>query len=216
MPARPSAASIAAGWCSSTALSSPELSDLTPEPGLTIGSMAEALAKGDPRVAAHVGKTFPNDDVAVALNTALMGDGAVIHVAAGTALARPIHLVFARQREAERRFHPLAGGGREGRQGDHHREPRGRCDAGQRGARAGGRRRHAGRPLQADASARAARRQPDGFDRRARRRSIPSPSPAMPRWCATRASSVLPARAAMAAFAASACCAARSTSTTRC
>lgn len=73
----------------------PELSDLTPEAGLTIGSMAEALAKGDARVAAHVGKTFPNADVAVALNTALMGDGAVIHVAAGTALARPIHLVFA-------------------------------------------------------------------------------------------------------------------------
>ena len=73
----------------------PELSDLTPEPGLTIGSMAEALAKGDALVAAHVGKVFETDDVAVALNTALMGDGAVIHVAADTRLERPIHLVFA-------------------------------------------------------------------------------------------------------------------------
>ena len=36
----------------------PELSDLTPEAGLAIGSMADALAKGDPLVAAHVGKTF--------------------------------------------------------------------------------------------------------------------------------------------------------------
>jgi Fe-S cluster assembly protein SufD len=36
----------------------------------------------------------PTDDVAVALNTAFMGDGAVIQVAAGAALARPIHLVF--------------------------------------------------------------------------------------------------------------------------
>lgn len=72
-----------------------ELSDLTAEPGLTIGSMAEALAKGDALVAAHVGRVFETDDAAVALNTALMGDGAVIHVAAGAVLKRPIHLVFA-------------------------------------------------------------------------------------------------------------------------
>ncbi len=73
----------------------PELSDLAPEPGLTIGSMAEALAKGDKSVAEHVGKTFATDDVAVALNTALMGDGAVIRIDKGAALKRPIHLVFA-------------------------------------------------------------------------------------------------------------------------
>lgn len=73
----------------------PELSDLAEETGLTIGSMADALSNGDPLVAAHVGKTFATDDVAVALNTALMGDGAVIRIAAGTALKRPIHLAFA-------------------------------------------------------------------------------------------------------------------------
>jgi Fe-S cluster assembly protein SufD len=73
----------------------PELSDLSPEAGLTIGSMADALAKGDTLVTAHVGKTFKTDDAAVALNTALMGDGAVIRIAAGTQLTRPIHLVFA-------------------------------------------------------------------------------------------------------------------------
>jgi len=73
----------------------PELSDLTPEPGLSIGTMAEALAQGDAFVAAHVGKTFATNDVALALNTALMSDGAVIRVAAGTTLQRPIHLVFA-------------------------------------------------------------------------------------------------------------------------
>jgi Fe-S cluster assembly protein SufD len=72
----------------------PELSDLTAEPGLSVGSLAEALAKGD-ALAADVGKTVETDDVAVALNTALMGDGAVIRVAAGTALMRPIQLVFA-------------------------------------------------------------------------------------------------------------------------
>jgi Fe-S cluster assembly protein SufD len=73
----------------------PERSDLEPEPGLTIGSLAGALAKGDAAVAGQLGKTFPTEDVAVALNTALMGDGAVIRVAAGAAIARPVHLVFA-------------------------------------------------------------------------------------------------------------------------
>jgi len=72
----------------------PEHSDLTAEPGLTVASMAGALAKGDPLVA-DVGKTIETDDVAVALNTALMGDGAVIRVAAGAALKRPVQLVFA-------------------------------------------------------------------------------------------------------------------------
>ena len=73
----------------------PELSDLAGlEPGLTVRSTAQALAAGDPPLVAHLGKVVPTDDVAVALNTAFMGDGALIHVAAGTALARPIHLVF--------------------------------------------------------------------------------------------------------------------------
>ena len=73
----------------------PELSDLTAEPGLAISSMAQALANGDPLVTTHLGNTFPTSDVAVSLNTALMGDGAVIRVATGTVLKRPIHLVFA-------------------------------------------------------------------------------------------------------------------------
>ena len=49
---------------------------------------------GDPHLVAHLGKLITTDDVAVALNTAFMGDGAVIRVAEGAALARPIHLVF--------------------------------------------------------------------------------------------------------------------------
>ncbi len=72
-----------------------ELSDLTAEDGLSVGSLAEALAQGDQLVADHVGKVFPTDDTAVALNTALMGDGAVIQVAKGADIKRPIHLVFA-------------------------------------------------------------------------------------------------------------------------
>ncbi|HZD29340.1 MAG TPA: Fe-S cluster assembly protein SufD, partial [Xanthobacteraceae bacterium] len=73
----------------------PELSDLGRlEVGLTIGSMAQALTAGDRDLLAHLGRLVPTDDVAVALNTAFMGDGALIHVAPGAALAQPIHLVF--------------------------------------------------------------------------------------------------------------------------
>ena len=72
-----------------------ELSDLAGlEKGLTIGSMAAALAKGDPLVTQYLGKVVANDDAALALNTALMGDGAVIHVAAGAVVDRPLYLVF--------------------------------------------------------------------------------------------------------------------------
>jgi len=73
----------------------PEMSDLAPEDGLTIGSLADALAKGDKLVAGQVGQTFATDDVAVALNTALMGDGAIVEIAKGAELKRPIHLIFA-------------------------------------------------------------------------------------------------------------------------
>ena len=74
----------------------PELSDVAAlEPGFTIRSMAQALASGDALVNARLGKVVPTEDAAVALNTAFMGDGVVIHVAAGAAIERPIHLVFA-------------------------------------------------------------------------------------------------------------------------
>ena len=75
----------------------PELSQFDAlEPGLTVQSMAQALAGGDALVTAQLGKVVPaDDDVAVALNTAFMGDGAVIRVAAGATLERPLHLVFA-------------------------------------------------------------------------------------------------------------------------
>jgi len=74
----------------------PELSDTAAlEAGLSITSLAAALAAGDPAVADKLGRLAPADDVAVALNTAFMGDGAVIRVAAGATIERPLHLVFA-------------------------------------------------------------------------------------------------------------------------
>jgi Fe-S cluster assembly protein SufD len=73
----------------------PELSDLQDlEAGLAVGSLAQALTDGDPVVAARLGKLAPVNDPAVALNTALMGDGAVIRVASGATIERPLHLLF--------------------------------------------------------------------------------------------------------------------------
>jgi Fe-S cluster assembly protein SufD len=74
-----------------------ELSDLDGlSPGLTIRPMAAALIAGDRAVTARLGKVVPvEDDMALALNTAFMGDGAVIRVAAGATVERPLHLVFA-------------------------------------------------------------------------------------------------------------------------
>ncbi len=75
----------------------PDLSDLDNfSKGLTIRSMAEALTAGDAVVAEHLGKVAtPDREGVVELNTALMRDGALIHVAKGATVERPIHLVFA-------------------------------------------------------------------------------------------------------------------------
>src|SRR5271170_7589469 len=73
----------------------PQLSDVADlEPGLEISSLADAFADSAPLLAAHLGKLAPASDVAVALNTALMGDGAVIRVTAGSTIERPLHLLF--------------------------------------------------------------------------------------------------------------------------
>jgi Fe-S cluster assembly protein SufD len=72
-----------------------DLSDLADlEDGLTVCSMASALASGDGLVSTHLGKVFPAVDPALALNTALMGDGVVIRVAPGATIARALHLIF--------------------------------------------------------------------------------------------------------------------------
>jgi Fe-S cluster assembly protein SufD len=73
-----------------------ELSDLAGlEQGVSIRSMAQALSSGDPLIDRHLGKVVAVDgDPALALNTAFMGDGALIHIAAGVSVGRPLHLMF--------------------------------------------------------------------------------------------------------------------------
>ena len=72
----------------------PELSDLAGlEAGLSIRSMADALTTGD-TLTAQLGQTVASSDAVLALNTALMGDGVVLHVAAGAVIERPVELVF--------------------------------------------------------------------------------------------------------------------------
>jgi Fe-S cluster assembly protein SufD len=74
----------------------PDLSDIASlEPGLSIGSLADAIAKGEPGVVERLSRrTALSDDPAFALNTAMMGDGVVITVAEGVTVERPVHLVF--------------------------------------------------------------------------------------------------------------------------
>ena len=64
------------------------------EAGLTIRSTAQMLAAGDAELVSRLGEIVPTDDAAVGLNTAFMGDGAVIRVGPGATLSRPLHLVF--------------------------------------------------------------------------------------------------------------------------
>ena len=165
----------------------------------------EALAAGDPLVATHLGKVVPTDDDGVSRSTPrFMGDGAVIHVAAGAAVERPIHLVFAATGDKPAvGVHPLAGRDREGRARHADRKPRGRGGATIRST-----------PRSSSSSAttpmsitsrspregdeRAARLVADGGDRRARALQRLHASRPAARWCATSCSCASTARARVA------------------
>src|SRR4051794_5089029 len=72
-----------------------ELSDQALEAGVTITSLAAGLARGDSvdsLFAENAGASI--SDPALELNTAFMADGALVHVARGATVAKPIHLVF--------------------------------------------------------------------------------------------------------------------------
>ncbi|HSI42465.1 MAG TPA: Fe-S cluster assembly protein SufD [Xanthobacteraceae bacterium] len=73
----------------------PELSDLAPEPGLTVLPLAQALTEGHPLLSRLGGLLPARYDASLALNTALATDGVVLHVAAGARIARPVHVAHA-------------------------------------------------------------------------------------------------------------------------
>jgi Fe-S cluster assembly protein SufD len=71
----------------------PNLSDIgSPEKGLGIRTLREALEAGDAAIQAQLFAAVGADPM-VALNGALMTDGLVIEVADGAALAQPLHIV---------------------------------------------------------------------------------------------------------------------------
>jgi len=64
--------------------------------GITVGSLADALESGSPMTEAHLAQHAGFEhDALTALNTAFLQDGACIHVAKGTVVETPIHLIFA-------------------------------------------------------------------------------------------------------------------------
>ncbi|MCK0195490.1 Fe-S cluster assembly protein SufD [Ancylobacter sp. 6x-1] len=70
-----------------------ELSDLDGlEEGLSVVTLADAIAKGRDVLSRLAGLSPSRYDAALALNTALAGDGVVIEVAAGAQIERPIHI----------------------------------------------------------------------------------------------------------------------------
>lgn len=72
-----------------------DISDLAGlEKGLTIRSMADALALDEPLLSQGLGETVPADDPALSLNTALAGDGVVITISPGVTIDRPIHVAY--------------------------------------------------------------------------------------------------------------------------
>ena len=85
-------------------LSSPGLQ----EHGLTVSSLAEALAKNTALTEKHLGRYAAGEDNAfTALNTAFFQDGAFIHVPAGVKVEEPVHLLFVSSaRESGATSHP--------------------------------------------------------------------------------------------------------------
>lgn len=80
----------------------PELSNIDGAPGLTARPLASALdSMGGGGQSARIGG--PQDDVLIALNTAYMTDGAVVTIADGAVLEKPLLIVFA-SAGAERRM----------------------------------------------------------------------------------------------------------------
>ena len=72
-----------------------ELSSESFPDGVTVKTLAAAMADDSPLVEKHLGKSakFETESF-VALNTAALEDGAFVHIAAGAIVTAPIHLLF--------------------------------------------------------------------------------------------------------------------------
>jgi Fe-S cluster assembly protein SufD len=71
------------------------------EDGLTVSSLADALRSDGQVLQSHLGRHASlGSSPFTALNTAVAGEGALVHVAANAELARPVHLVFITTRDA--------------------------------------------------------------------------------------------------------------------
>ena len=77
----------------------PELSTAAGAKGLEITPLAAALAKSGDGL---IREGAPSQEAVIALNTAFMTDGAVVRIAKGAELAKPLLLVFARSAEEGR------------------------------------------------------------------------------------------------------------------
>jgi len=76
--------------------------------GVTLESLAAALASAPDALEPHLARQAPIDfNAFTALNTAFMGDGAALRIAAGVTVDKPVHLVFlATPQEQESFAHP--------------------------------------------------------------------------------------------------------------
>ena len=64
-------------------------------PGVSVSNIARELQDRHPLIEEHLGSLAPSSsDGFTALNTAFLQDGAIIHVAKGAVIKRPIHLLF--------------------------------------------------------------------------------------------------------------------------
>jgi Fe-S cluster assembly protein SufD len=74
----------------------PQVSKLDGLPeGVEVVPLATALTEGHPLFARMGEGGMPHDNAAIALNTAFVSDGVILHVAAGVEVTKPVHVVFA-------------------------------------------------------------------------------------------------------------------------
>jgi Fe-S cluster assembly protein SufD len=76
--------------------------------GITISTLKEEIAKSEKLLESHLGRYLDvQRDPFCSLNTAFAEDGAFVHVARGTALEQPIHLLFiSTKADSPRMVHP--------------------------------------------------------------------------------------------------------------